>query len=284
MPALDLIADWPVPAAAAAVVGPAGVIAVHGDQSRLFRLASVTKPLVARAAQVAVEEGVIDLDTPAGPPGATVRHLLAHASGLSMGSADVQASPGSRRIYSNYGFAVLAEVIEAESGIEFGRYLTEAVFEPLGMTSARLDGGAAAAGYGGVASVWDLVRFAGDLLRPATVSAQMHADACSVQFPGLDGVVPGFGMQRPNDWGLGFEIRDGKSPHWTGSANSPATYGHFGQSGTFVWVDPARDLALVALTDRDFGQWSRSVWPELSDRVLVDYNSGLAQQGYQKAQ
>lgn len=273
MAALDLIADWPVPTAAAAVVAPSGVIATHGDQSRVFRLASVTKPLVARAAQVAVEEGVVDLDTPAGPSGSTIRHLLAHASGLSMSSADVQAEPGRRRIYSNYGFAVLAEVIEQESGIEFDRYLTEAVFEPLGMTSARLEGGAAAAGYGGLASVDDLVRFAGDLLRPRTVSPQMHAEACSAQFPGLDGVVPGYGMQRPNDWGLGFEIRDGKSPHWTGSANSPATFGHFGQSGTFLWVDPDRDLALVALTDRDFGEWSKSVWPLLSDRVLAEYNS-----------
>jgi CubicO group peptidase (beta-lactamase class C family) len=271
--ALDLIADWPVPTAAAAVVGPSGVIASHGDQARVFRLASVTKPLVARAAQVAVEEGVVDLDTPAGPPGATVRHLLAHASGLSMGSADVQAQPGRRRIYSNYGFTVLAEVIERESGIEFGSYLAEAVFEPLGMTSARLDGGAAAAGFGGAASVADLVRFAGDLLRPTTVSAQMHAEACSVAFPGLDGVVPGYGMQRPNDWGLGFEIRDSKSPHWTGADNSPATYGHFGQSGTLLWVDPARDLALVALTDRDFGDWAKSAWPVLSDRVLAECNS-----------
>jgi CubicO group peptidase (beta-lactamase class C family) len=273
VPAVDLIADWPVPTAAAAAVGSAGVIAAHGDQCRVFRLASVTKPLVARATQVAIEEGVVELDTPAGPPGATVRHLLAHASGVSMGSADVQAPPGTRRIYSNYGFALLAEVIEQESGIDFGRYLAEAVFEPLGMTSARLEGGAAAAGYGGSASVGDLVRFAGDLLRPRTVSAQLHAEACSVQFPGIDGVLPGFGMQRPNDWGLGFEIRDGKSPHWTGSANSPATYGHFGQSGTFIWVDPVRDLALVALTDRDFGDWSTSVWPVLSDRVLAEYKS-----------
>ena len=55
--ALDVIADWPVPAASAAVVGPAGVLAQHGDTARPYRLASVTKPLVARAAQVAVEEG-----------------------------------------------------------------------------------------------------------------------------------------------------------------------------------------------------------------------------------
>jgi CubicO group peptidase (beta-lactamase class C family) len=271
MAALDTISDWPVPTAAAAVVGPSGVQARYGDTSKAFRLASVTKPLVARAAQVAVEEGVVDLETPAGPEGSTVRHLLAHASGLSMQSTDVQARPGARRIYSNYGFRVLAETVEAESGIAFGRYLAEAVFEPLGMASARLEAGAEAAGYGAVASVDDLVLFAGDLLRPVTVSPQMHAEAVSVQFPGLDGVVPGFGMQRPNDWGLGFEIRDGKSPHWTGSANSPGTFGHFGQTGTLMWVDPARDLALVVLTDRDFGDWAKPLWPALSDRVLAEF-------------
>lgn len=269
---LDLIADWPVRNAAAAVVAPSGVLAARGDTARVFRLASVTKPLVARAAQVAVEEGVVELDTAAGPPGATVRHLLAHASGLAMQSGEVLAPPGTRRIYSNHGFAVLAETVQAQSGIEFGRYLGEAVFAPLGMTASRLDGGAATAGFGASSTVADLAAFAADLLSPRTVSAPMHAQATRVQFPGLDGVLPGFGSQRPNDWGLGFEIRDGKSPHWTGSANSPATYGHFGQSGTFLWVDPVRRIALVALTDRDFGDWAKPLWPALSDRVLAEFN------------
>ena len=120
-------------------------------------------------------------------------------------------------------------------------------------------------------TVDDLVAFAGDLLVPATVSPQMHREATSVQFPGLDGVLPGFGVQRPNDWGLGFEIRDGKSPHWTGEHNSAGTYGHFGQSGTFLWVDPDAELALVVLTDRKFGEWAQSVMPALSDEVLREF-------------
>lgn len=268
---LDVIADWPVPAASAAVIGRSGVLAAYGDGAREYRLASVTKPLVARAAQVAVEEGVVDLDTPAGPPGATVRHLLAHASGYSMHSAQTLAEPGSRRVYSNFGFGVLAETIEAQSGIDFGRYLSEAVFEPLGMTASRLDGGAAAAGFGGISTVDDLVFFAADLLAPRTVSAQLHAEAISVQFPGLTGVLPGFGVQRPNDWGLGFEIRDDKSPHWTGTRNSPRTFGHFGQTGTFLWVDPARELSLVVLTARDFDEWAKPLWPALSDEVLREF-------------
>ncbi|MEX3770239.1 serine hydrolase domain-containing protein, partial [Mycolicibacterium fortuitum] len=101
---LRVIETWPVDSAAAAVVGPSGVVAGHGDLDKSFTLASVTKPLVARAAQIAIEEGAVELDTPAGPPGSTIRHLLAHASGVSMRSADVLARPGQRRIYSNYGF------------------------------------------------------------------------------------------------------------------------------------------------------------------------------------
>jgi CubicO group peptidase (beta-lactamase class C family) len=268
MSALDAIDEWPVATVGAAVVGPSGILAEHGDVRHRFQLASVTKPLVARAAQIAVEEGAVELDTEAGPPGSTVRHLLAHTSGYSMHSADLMAEPGKRRVYSNYGFGVLAETIERAAGIEFGRYLTEAVFEPLGMSDTSLAGGAEAAGFGATSTVADLAAFAGDLLRPSLVSEQMHAEATEVQFPGLSGVLPGFGSQRPNDWGLGFEIRDGKSPHWTGSANSGATYGHFGQSGTFLWVDPHAELALVALTDRDFGDWAYSRWPALSDAIL----------------
>jgi CubicO group peptidase (beta-lactamase class C family) len=271
MSALDGLSEWPVPTVAAAVVGPSGVLAQHGNVRHRFALASVSKPVVARAAHVAVEEGAIELDAQAGPPGSTVRHLLAHASGCSMHSADIMAKPGTRRIYSNYGFAVLAEAIERASAIEFGRYLSEAVLEPLGMTDSSLVGGTEAAGYGATSTVTDLVAFAGDLLRPSTVSQQTHTVATDVQFPGLNGVLPGFGQQRPNDWGLGFEIRDGKSPHWTGSANSGRTYGHFGQSGTFLWVDPDADLALVVLTDRNFGDWAYDRWPAVSDEVLREF-------------
>ena len=273
MSALDVLNDWPVPTAAAAVVGPAGVLARHGDTGRRFPLASVTKPLVARAVQVAVEEGAVELDSAAGPPGATVRHLLAHAAGYEMHSAKVLAAPGARRIYSNYGFTVAAEKVEAESSIPFATYLAESVFAPLEMADTALDGGAEAAGYGVTSTVEDLVAFAGDLLEPVTVSAQMHREATSVQCPGLDGVRPGFGVQRPNDWGLGFEIRGGKSPHWTGSANSTRTFGHFGQSGTFLWVDPDAAVALVVLTDRKFGEWAHAVMPALSDEVLREFGA-----------
>jgi CubicO group peptidase (beta-lactamase class C family) len=271
MSALNLLDDWPVPTVAAAVIGTSGVLARHGDVDRRFRLASVTKPLVARAAQVAIEEGAIDLDTEAGPPGATVRHLLAHTSGLAMLDDKVIAKPGTRRVYSNTGFGVLAETLQAASEIEFAEYLAASVFEPLGMSASTLDGGAAAAGFGVTSTVADLAAFAGELLTPQLVSPGMHADATSVQFPGLSGVLPGYGAQRPNDWGLGFELKAAKNPHWTGALNSPRTFGHFGQSGTFIWADPDAGLALVVLTDRDFGDWAHPLWPAVSDEALREF-------------
>lgn len=263
---LEQIQDWPVRHAAAGVVTRAGAVA-QGDAERVFPLASVTKPLVAYAVLVAVEEGALELDQPAGPPGATVRHLLAHTSGLAFATTDVMAEPGTRRIYSSVGFEVLADFLAEETGIAFDDYLRGAVFEPLGMKASVLTG---SAGHACRSTVADLLRFAAELLEPTLISAQAHAEAVSVQFPGLNGVLPGYGSQRPNDWGLGFEIRDGKSPHWTGGANSPRTYGHFGQSGTFLWVDPGISVACVALADENFGDWAREVWPVLSDAVVAE--------------
>jgi CubicO group peptidase (beta-lactamase class C family) len=102
--ALRQIEAWPARHAAVGVVSAGGLRAVHGESERVFPWASVTKPVVALAVLVAAEEGVVDLDEPAGPPGSTVRHLLAHASGLPLEAGPPMAPPGRRRIYSNAGF------------------------------------------------------------------------------------------------------------------------------------------------------------------------------------
>lgn len=270
--ALRAIDTWPVEHAAGAVVTADGTETV-GDVDRVFPLASVTKPLVALAALVAVEEGAVDLSTPAGPEGATVRHLLAHAAGYAFDGREVVSEPGRRRIYSSAGFEVLAETIEQHTEIPFAEYVAEAVFAPLGMTSSTLDG---SAGHGASSTVSDLSRFVGELLEPTLISAELFTEATTVVFPGLDGILPGYGRKKPNDWGLGFELRDHKSPHWTGTTNSPATFGHFGQSGTFLWVDPQLRAGTVALTDRPFGDWAKPLWTELGDAV-VENLSGVSQ-------
>ena len=151
------------------------------------------------------------------------------------------------------------------TGIEFAEYLREAVCEPLGMVSTRLIG---PAGHGAQSNVADLGRFVGDLLRPSLLSDELAGSARSVWFAGLDGFVPGYGKHRPNDWGLGCEIRSHKAPHWTGRYNSPQTFGHFGQSGTFLWVDPALGAGCVVLTDRDFGSWAKPLWAGFNDLVV----------------
>jgi CubicO group peptidase (beta-lactamase class C family) len=249
---------------AVAVLRGGEEVASHGPRERVFRWASVTKPVTALATLVAAEEGVIDLDEPAGPPGATVRHLLAHASGLPFDGGAPISSPGKRRIYSNAGFDVLADVVGAAAEMPFAEYLPAAVLGPLEM-QAELRGSAGSELHG---SLDDAVKLAAELQRPRLIAPETLAEATSVQFPGLVGVLPDIGRMDPNDWGLGVELRDAKRPHWTGEHNSPRTFGHFGGSGTFLWVDPDADAALACLTDLDFGPWALDAWPPLADAVL----------------
>jgi CubicO group peptidase (beta-lactamase class C family) len=247
---LAAIEGWPVDHAAAAVVARDGVIAMHGDTTRSFAWASVTKLVTALATLVAVEEGTVQLDE-------HLRRLLSHAP----------AGAGRRR-YSNEAYDEVAALVAHGAGMPFASYAREAVVEPLAMTGADVSGSAAA---GTTGTIDDLAALGRELLAPTIVSPATLRDATTVQFPGLAGVLPGFGRQDPNDWGLGFELRDHKSPHWTGARNSPSTFGHFGQTGTFLWVDPeAGDggLALAVLTDRDFGDWAKTAWPALSDSVV----------------
>lgn len=280
MRSLATLATWPVGEAAAGVlVREAGgrptvsVAGVQGPTGRAVPWASVTKLCTALAVLVAVEEGTVDLDLPAGPPGSTVAHLLAHASGLDPEGTTVLAAPGRRRIYSNGGFRILGELLVERSGLAFDVYLREAVLEPLGMVGARLaPGGSPAAGLHG--TLGDLLALGRELLSPTVVAPSTLAAATTVAFPGLAGVVPGFGRQDPCDWGLGFEIRGTKQPHWTGDRCGPRTFGHFGQSGCFLWVDPDVGVACAVLTDTAFGDWAVTAWPALSDAVLVELGHG----------
>jgi CubicO group peptidase (beta-lactamase class C family) len=264
--ALSQIDRWEVPFVAAAVTTADAVLTARGDTGQPVLLASLSKPVTALAVLVAAEEGTLDLDEPAGPPGATVRHLLAHASGLPF-HGDVPISrPGVRRIYSNEGFRVAGDLLGQRAGMPFDEYVREAVCRPLGL---RLDpSGHPGAGMHG--SVDDVAAFARELLRPTVVAPETNLEMRSVQFPGLDGVLPDFGRFTPMDWGLGVEIKSSKQPHWSGSATSPATFGHFGGSGTFVWIDPGAGVACVALTTREFGEWAKEAWPRLSDAVLAE--------------
>jgi CubicO group peptidase (beta-lactamase class C family) len=268
--ALRAIDSWGARTAAAGVVRAAGELGVHGPRDAVLRWASVTKLLTGLATLVAVEEGTVDLDEAAGPEGSTLRHLLAHASGLAPEEGPPLAPVERRRIYSNYGIELAAALVAERAGMPFADYLRGALLEPLGLTGALH--GSPAWGYRGPLD--DLLALARELLTPTLVAAETLAEATTVQFPGLAGVLPSWGRMDPNDWGLAFELRDAKSPHWTGTLASPRTFGHFGAAGTFLWVDPDAGVALGVLSDREFGGWAKDAWPALSDAVQSERPRG----------
>lgn len=264
MSPFESLDDWPVDTVAAAVIDGDGVHR-HGPTERPFPLASITKLLTALAALVAHEEGTLPLDEPVVGE-ATAADLLAHCAGIAPDSNDRIAAPRTRRIYSTSGYDLLAGHVAVRAGLAFEDYLTEAVIQPLGMDATHLAGSAGADAHG---SVDDLVRLIDAWTVPRLVDGTTLARATRPHEPDLAGVLPGYGRHDPNPWGLGPEIRGDKSPHWTSSHNSPATHGHFGRSGTMLWIDPEASVAAIALTDRDFGDWAVRAWPVFSTAALA---------------
>ncbi|QPK82760.1 beta-lactamase family protein [Corynebacterium qintianiae] len=265
------LGQWQVDNVSAAVIG--STEASYGDEDRVYELKSVTKLLAAYSFLMAVEEGAFSLDDACGPTGSTVRHLLSHASGVGLDSREPQKPVGERRIYSSAGFEILDDFLTECSGMSLGEYARLGVFEPLGMSTAEIYG---SAGHEGRASLSDMRAFARELASPSLLSEETLSDAFANQFGDLRGVVPGYGMQKPCPWGLGFEIKGEKAPHWTGE-NMPAdTVGHFGMSGTYLWVvpawssSPAAGTAMVVLTDRDFGDWAKPLWQETNAAVFAE--------------
>jgi CubicO group peptidase (beta-lactamase class C family) len=271
MTALDLTARWPATNVSAAVVRRGEVVDTVGDMARPFALASLTKPLVAWAVLVAVEEGVVELDDDIDgidQPGCTMRHLLSHAGGFPFEGRDPIAPPERSRGYSNSGIEIATEVLAAAAGIAIADYLAEAVLHPLAMTATALVGSPAHGARGGAA---DMAAFIREMRAPTLLSEATRDEAFRSTYPDLSGIVPGVGRFAPCPWGLGFELRGDKSPHWTAARNSPRTVGHFGGAGTMFWYDPDIDIGMVALTDETFGPWALDAWPAVSDAVIAEH-------------
>ena len=272
--AIELVHQWPVDAVAAASVIDDDATIV-GSREQRFPLASLSKLTTAMAVLIAVEEGTLALEDDVAslldlPDLAPLRlaELLSHSSGLAADPPARRLAPDrQRRIYSNAGYELAAVAVARRSGIPFETYLHDAVFDPLEMRATVLIGSPAS---GVMSTIDDLVRFLRELREPRLVSPATHHRMVTPHHPGLAGVLPGFGRQVDNSWGLGPEMRDHKSPHWTGTLNSPETYGHFGRSGAFLWWDPAVRRGVIALTTREFGDWATVEWPRLSDAVLSE--------------
>ncbi|UYO97380.1 beta-lactamase family protein [Microbacterium sp. M28] len=252
------------------VTGPDETLAVQGDAQAVLPLASVTKPLTAWGAFVAIERGLVDLDEPAGPDGATVLDLLDHTSGLPMEGDGPLRPVGERRIYSNAGFDALAAHVADAVGMAFSDWMLREVVLPLGMTRTDVTGRPSADAR---ASIADLMIFGREVLRPTLIPAALRDLALTVSHAGLRGIVPGYGPFADNQWGLGFELKGAKSPHWLSDSFPPETAGHFGAQGSFLFIDRSRDLAAAFLSGVPFGDEHKRIWPPLTDEIVTRYGS-----------
>ncbi len=267
------LGDYPVPFnhAVAAVRGDGSVVWEQGEVGRVFPLASVTKIITSLATLRAVEEGLFDLSSTVGhaPGGApyTVAHLLSHSSGLAVeGDGNSFQQPvGVRRIYSNQGFDVLGEFLKEKIDVPLPKWIDTQVAAPLGLRATTVPSSPARSGFG---NAIDLTLLSEELLNPTLLSPRMHHALTTTVLPGLRGILPGYGMMRNNAWGLGAEIRGSKEPHWTPPSASMQTFGHFGMSGSYLWVDPTRDLSAVFLGSEPFGEWHKENWPQLGEQIL----------------
>lgn len=235
-------------------------VATCGDLDAPRAWASVSKLLTAWAAATDVEEGRADLREALGPPGSTLAHLLAHASGLGLERGDPVSTPGTKRIYSNYGIDLAAAHLA--EGASTAQWLERRVVQPLALDSTRVGTRAA---EGVVGSTRDLSRFAREWVVPTTLPSRRRDAVLEVFEPALAGIVPGFGRFTPCPWGLGVEVR-GDKKHWMGEwpANS---FGHFGRSGALLLANVEEGICVVATSTVPFGPWAHDLWPTWTSDV-----------------
>jgi serine beta-lactamase-like protein LACTB, mitochondrial len=136
----------------------------------VFRLASLSKAITATAVMQLAERGQIDLDAPIQkyvpafpekPWPVTARELLCHQSGIRhhtdaewvntrhfetltdslslFKDAPLAHEPGTRTLYSSYGYSLLGCAVETASGMSFVDYLQQNVFQPAGMERTQID-------------------------------------------------------------------------------------------------------------------------------------------------
>jgi CubicO group peptidase (beta-lactamase class C family) len=290
------------------IVVKEGIGKVGWDETKVnpdatvYDIASLTKVVgTTAAAMLLAEDGRLDLDAPVarylptfagGNKGAvTIRHLLAHNSGLPAGVtitaktpdaalAQVIATPqkwraGERVEYSDVGFVVLWAAMERAAGEPLAPMLERRIYEPLGMHATSygpidpcdacaptmIQGGVTIRGrvhdpiankLGGISGNAGLFSTGHDLGRFAAMLANRGE---------LDGVrifkestVRQFGERQAGtgNRGLGWEAPDPKGFGAAGLRISPKAFGHTGFTGTSLWVDPDRRTWVVLLANRTF--------------------------------
>ncbi|MDO4909713.1 MAG: serine hydrolase domain-containing protein [Corynebacterium sp.] len=257
------VATWPADTQALAFYD-AGKTQISGETGQ-FPLASISKLLSAWTLLIAADRGHLPLDTRLARNGATAAELLSHAGGVD-DYRERYRTPGLRRMYSSLAYDILADGLHRAHGLPFAQYMRLNLLEPLGMTDTYLRG---RAGVDVVSTAADLLTFMKEVDNPTLISPETAKLSSEVAYPGLDGVVPGYGLFKPCDWSLGFELKGTKKEHWMGESLPPSTKGHFGQSGTFFWFNPENHTGAIYLSTRDFGPWAVERWGEFNTRLAT---------------
>lgn len=258
------MSGWPEGSAGAAFVvrdGLVDLVASTGDREAVFPWASVTKLAVALGLAVDVSWGFAGYDRPVGPLGSTLAHLLAHASGLGLDATAPVQPVGRRRVYSNVAYERAVESVIKDRPAD--DWLADRVFSPLGMNATRLTGSPASGAHG---SLEDLIILATAYLRSDLIPKPQRDTITTAFLPALGGVVPGFGPFDRSPWGLGPQIK-GPNDHWMGSDWSPDSYGHFGQSGAMVLLEPGTGIGVCAVSPASFGPWAVDRWPSWTNEA-----------------
>jgi CubicO group peptidase (beta-lactamase class C family) len=215
---------------------------------------------------------------PPSNPLADYRHGKQRARARVIGSV-LEAYPGRKFIYSDVGYIVLGMLIERVTGESLDVTARRVLWEPLGMhdthycqplcDSPRIAPTELAAGHhsspirgevqdprayllGGIAgnagvfsTAEDLSRFARMLLGHGELDGVRVLSPEAVREFTEPRTVPGGGVRS-----LGWDV----SSHYSkgrGEALSELAYGHGGYTGTSLWIDPAQDLFVILLTNRN---------------------------------
>jgi beta-N-acetylhexosaminidase len=278
----------------------------------VYDLASITKVMATTTSVMKlVDDGKISLDDPVyryieefdtnNKRDITIRHLLLHTSGLPAFRVYVDVfrtrneiiqavkneplinGVGTRYVYSDLGFILLAEIVEQVSGKQFDQYTRETLFGPMGMNFTMFNPDLAGpevfsrippteidavyhrgvvhrkvnderayfmggiAGHAGLFSnVQDMAKYAFMLMNNGSYAGQQLLSPETVQYF--------IGQRSPlNHRGLGFDRKNNDARVITaGTLSSDNTFGHTGFTGTSMWIDPEKDVAVILLTNRTF--------------------------------
>ena len=240
----------------------------------------------------------------------TIRMLLAHSSGLpayvqlfqhahtreellqAVLSVPLEANPDTRAAYSDIGFIILGAALERIADEPLDRFCAREVFGPLGMNHTtycppadlrpsipptqddrdfrqRIIQGEVqdenASVLGGVAGHAGLFSNAGDLA--AFAHCMLQGGRPIVRPDTLELFTRRHGL---GSRALGWDTPS--APSQSGKYFSPRSFGHLGYTGTSLWIDPERRLAVVLLTNRTWpdkkSQLIQQVRPEFHDAVV----------------